>query len=153
MKISPPELQIRSEISEYGCISFARFMDLALYHPDGGFYTQAYRKPYTEDFYTSPVTHPSFGALITLQIFHFWEILGSPINFIILEIGSGRGELADVIEHTSRQLPNDFYKPISFASGRKNEKDLFYFSIDGQMKVKTYTDWALLDSEIVFFKE
>ena len=114
MKISPPELQIRSEISEYGCISFARFMDLALYHPDGGFYTQAYRKPYTEDFYTSPVTHPCFGALITLQIFHFWEILGSPKNFIILEIGSGRGELADVIEHTSRQLPNDFYTSIEY---------------------------------------
>ena len=114
MKISPPELQIRSEISEYGCISFARFMDLALYHPDGGFYTQAYRKAYTEDFYTSAVTHPSFGALITLQIFHFWEILGSPKNFIILEIGSGRGELADVIEHTSRQLPNDFYTSIEY---------------------------------------
>tara|TARA_B100000586_G_C19939269_1_gene354797 strand:+ start:290 stop:550 length:261 start_codon:yes stop_codon:yes gene_type:complete len=50
-------------------------------------------------------------------------------------------------------LPDDFDKPISFASGRKNEKDLFYFSTDGQMKVKTYTDWALLESEIVFVKE
>ena len=50
-------------------------------------------------------------------------------------------------------LPDDFEKPISFSSGRKNEKDLFYFSTDGQMKVKTYTDWALLESEIVFVKE
>ena len=50
-------------------------------------------------------------------------------------------------------LPDDFDKPISFASGRKNEKDLFYFSTDGQMKVKTYTDWGLLESEIVFIKE
>ena len=114
MKISPAELQIRSEISEHGHISFARFMDLALYHPNGGYYTQAYRKPYTQDFYTSPITHPSFGALITLQIFHFWKILGSPKNFIILEIGSGRGELADVIKHTSRQLPNDFYTAIEY---------------------------------------
>ena len=48
------------------------------------------------------------------------------------------------------QLPDDFEKPISFASGRKGEKDLFYWSIDGQMKVKTYTDWALLESHIVF---
>ena len=48
------------------------------------------------------------------------------------------------------QLPNDFDRPISFSSGRKNEKDLFYWSIDGQMKVKTYTDWGLLESEIVF---
>ena len=49
-------------------------------------------------------------------------------------------------------LPDDFEKPISFSSGRKNEKDLFYFSTDGQMKVKTYTDWGLLESEIVLVK-
>ena len=48
------------------------------------------------------------------------------------------------------ELPNDFDRPISFASGRDNEKDLFYWSKDGQMKVKTYTDWGLLESEIVF---
>ena len=50
------------------------------------------------------------------------------------------------------QLPDDFDKPISFASGRKDEKDLFYWSTDGQMKVKTYTDWGLLESEIVLVK-
>ena len=50
------------------------------------------------------------------------------------------------------QLPNDFDKPISFASGRKDEKDLFYFSTDGQLKVKTYTNWGLMESEIVFVK-
>ena len=48
------------------------------------------------------------------------------------------------------ELPDDFDRPISFNSGRKGEKDLFYWSIDGQMKVKTYTDWGLLESEIVF---
>ena len=50
-------------------------------------------------------------------------------------------------------LPQDFDKPISFATGRKGEKDLFYWSIDGQMKVKTYTDWAMLESEIIFITE
>ena len=48
------------------------------------------------------------------------------------------------------ELPADFEKPISFASGRKGEKDLFYWSNDGQMKVKTYTDLGLLESHIVF---
>ena len=48
------------------------------------------------------------------------------------------------------ELPDDFDKPISFASGRKGEKDLFYWSTDGQMKIKTYTDWGLLESHIVF---
>ena len=50
-------------------------------------------------------------------------------------------------------LPSDFDRPISFSSGRKGEKDLFYWSINGQMKVKTYTDWGLLESEIVFVNE
>ncbi len=51
------------------------------------------------------------------------------------------------------KLPKDFDKPISFSSGRKDEKDLFYWSNDGQMKVKTYTDWGLMESEIVFIHE
>ena len=50
------------------------------------------------------------------------------------------------------ELPDDFDKPISFASGRKGEKDLFYWSKNGEMKVKTYTDWGVLESEIVFVK-
>ena len=48
------------------------------------------------------------------------------------------------------QLPEDFDRPISFASGRKGEKDFFYWTTNGQMKVKTYTDWGMLESEIIF---
>ena len=47
-------------------------------------------------------------------------------------------------------LPEDFDRPISFSAGRKGEKDLFYWSRNGQMKVKTYTDWGVLESGIVF---
>ena len=48
------------------------------------------------------------------------------------------------------ELPDDFDKPISFASGRKGEKDLFYYTTTGEMKVKTYTNFGVLESEIVF---
>ena len=48
------------------------------------------------------------------------------------------------------ELPDDFDKPISFASGRKSEKDLFYYSTSGELKVKTYTNYGILESEIVF---
>ena len=51
------------------------------------------------------------------------------------------------------ELPSDFDKPISFASGRKGEKDLFYWTKQGEMKVKTYTDFGILESEIVFVHE
>ena len=49
-------------------------------------------------------------------------------------------------------LPEDFDRPISFSSGRKGEKDFFYWTTDGQMKVKTYTDWGVLESEIIFIQ-
>ena len=51
------------------------------------------------------------------------------------------------------QIPEDFDRPISFASGRKGEKDLFYWTTKGQMKVKTYTDWGVLESEIIFIQQ
>ena len=51
------------------------------------------------------------------------------------------------------KVPEDFDRPISFSSGRKNEKDLFYWSKDGNMKVKTYTDWGIMESEIVFINK
>ena len=50
------------------------------------------------------------------------------------------------------ELPEDFKKPISFSSGRKGEKDLFYYTNKGELKVKTYTDYGILESEIIFVK-
>lgn len=53
----------------------------------------------------------------------------------------------------SLELPKDFKNAISFASGREGEKDLMYVSTDGSLKVKTYTDWGLMESSIVFVKK
>ena len=53
----------------------------------------------------------------------------------------------------SLQLPEDFSTPVSFTSGRKGEKDLFYVTIGGDYKVKTYTDWGILESEILFIRK
>jgi len=51
------------------------------------------------------------------------------------------------------ELPGDFDKPISFSSGRKGEKDLFYWTKNGEMKVKTYTDYGVFESEIIFINK
>ena len=48
------------------------------------------------------------------------------------------------------ELPSDFFSPISFAAGRAGEKDLFYWTKSGDMKVKTYSDWGILEAEIIF---
>jgi hypothetical protein len=82
-------------------------------------------------------------------------ILFFALTVLVLTINSCQSRVVSRWTGTALKLslPDDFEKPISFSSGRKNEKDLFYFSTDGQMKVKTYTDWGLLESEIVFVKE
>ena len=48
------------------------------------------------------------------------------------------------------ELPEDFESAISYSSGRKGEKDLFYYTKSGEMKVKTYTDFGVFESEIIF---
>ncbi len=94
---------IRDEIARHGPIPFARFMDLALYAPDAGYYMRdAERIGARGDYYTSSHLHPLFGELIAEQLMQMIEILGAgPVT--IIEQGAGRGALAfDVVEALAR---------------------------------------------------
>ncbi len=90
---------IREEIDATGRITFARFMDLSLYHPAFGYYMSPIRRPgRSGDFLTAPEMHPFFGLTIARQIVECWDRLGNPNPFTVLEYGSGIGGLAyDVI--------------------------------------------------------
>ncbi|MYH67415.1 MAG: SAM-dependent methyltransferase, partial [Dehalococcoidia bacterium] len=44
-----------------GAMPFERFMELALYHPEHGYYRKAGRIGTGGDFLTSPSIHPMFG--------------------------------------------------------------------------------------------
>ena len=82
--------EIEAEINAYGKITFARFMELALYGQNGYYST---RKSATSDYSTSPQAHPAFGSLIANNLMHMWEKLGSPDQFRVVEIGAGDGTL------------------------------------------------------------
>lgn len=90
-------------IEEQGPITFARFMDLALYHPAEGYYTAPGRDIGPEgDFYTSANVHPLFGTMLAVQLYEMWELLGRPRPFTIVEYGAGTGLLAGDILSTLR---------------------------------------------------
>ena len=74
-------------------------MELALYHPEHGYYLQPDRKPGRPgDFLTAPEMHPFFGLTIARFVHDCWERLDRPTPFTIAEYGSGVGGLAwDVI--------------------------------------------------------
>ena len=99
---------IRAEIDAAGGrIPFARFMELALYHPAWGYYLSPVRRPGRPgDFLTAPETHPFFGITLARQIAECWERLDRPDPFVVREYGSGIGALAwDVIAGLSKEAP------------------------------------------------
>lgn len=100
---------IRQEIAaNAGTISFARFMELALYHPEHGYYLQAERKPGRGgDFLTAPEASAYFGLTLARQMAEFWERLGRPRRWVIREYGAGHGGLAyDIIAGLSDEAPD-----------------------------------------------
>jgi len=97
---SVPELfaRLRAEIARDGPITFARFMEVALYDPDFGYYRSETERPGRGgDFLTAPETHPIFGQAIARQVEELWEMLDRPRPFALLEYGAGSGALAEAM--------------------------------------------------------
>jgi SAM-dependent MidA family methyltransferase len=96
---------IASEIGHRGPISFARFMELALYHPQFGYYMRppdpgTERIGWSGDFYTSSDVHPILGQAMAKQAAQVDALLGYPDPFMIVEMGPGKGLLAQhVLSH------------------------------------------------------
>ena len=99
-----PEAEIRRRIASNGPITFAEYMDVALYHPNGGYYTPD-RDATHRDYYTSPSAHPAFSALIAINLEAMWKALDEPSPFHVVEMGAGSGLMArDITEYTSEHL-------------------------------------------------
>ena len=77
-----------------GAIPFSEYMRLALYG-EGGFYTTGGRAGRRGgDFITSPEVGPLFGTVIARALDAWWNELGSPNQFDVVECGAGPGTLA-----------------------------------------------------------
>jgi SAM-dependent MidA family methyltransferase len=100
-------------------ITFARFMERALYEPELGYYRQLADRPTDAgDFLTAPETHAIFGWTIARRIEQMWADLGEPNPFGLVEYGAGSGTLAIAIleglrrHGSSRLLEAIRYEPI-----------------------------------------
>ena len=70
---------------------------MALYHPMLGFYETGGSAGRTGDFLTSPEVGPLFGAVLARALDAWWEELGQPAPFTVVEAGAGRGALAKAV--------------------------------------------------------
>jgi SAM-dependent MidA family methyltransferase len=98
---------IRDEIARQGPLPFRRFMELALYHPEFGYYRRPH-DPFGKagDFYTAAQLQPVFGILIASCVRSLWNDLGRPSDFTVADLGAGRAEMAEAFSEW-RYVPVD----------------------------------------------
>jgi SAM-dependent MidA family methyltransferase len=107
--------KIVEEIRERGPVSFSRYMELCLYHPELGYYSRlAEQFGKGGDFYTCSDVHAVFGRLLARQFEEMWRVLGSPPQIEVVELGPGRGLFAqDVLDWSQKKFP-DFYNALRY---------------------------------------
>jgi len=106
---NPAEAEILGRIARRGAIPFVEFMELALYHPEGGYYSRpgATTGP-SGDFSTMPDVSPDFGRRLAVQAAEVHERLGGG-PWRLVELGPGRGLMAvDLLEGLARHAPEAF---------------------------------------------
>ena len=112
---------IKEEIqAQNGQISFAKYMEMALYAPGLGYYAAGKNKLGSKgDFTTAPEISPLFGASIVqtlLPVIEHLQNLNLPVQ--ILEFGAGTGALAEsiLIELQSQDIEVDSYSILDLSA-------------------------------------
>jgi len=98
-------------------ISFARYMELAMYHPTAGYYTSNKRRvgrDETADFFTSATFSPVFGELVVAAAVKLLAP-AKPADFVFVEIGAepGAGILRDVSHPFAKYQPISLGQPFT----------------------------------------
>src|ERR1035437_2173891 len=105
---------IRREAAQHGVLSFARFMELALYCPVHGYYETKKDNPGRHgDFYTSVGVGELFGQLLAFQFAEWMEeikTLNPQLSiFNLIEAGAHDGRLAkDILAWLQLNRPKLF---------------------------------------------
>lgn len=96
-------------------ITFAQYMELALYHSQFGYYSSnASQISESGDFLTAPHLATDFGEMLAIQLQQIWEILERPLLFTLVEMGAGTGRLAaQILDYVDRTYP-DFFESIDY---------------------------------------
>ncbi len=131
--------KIRKEIGTKGIVSFARFMELALYAPTLGYYErEAQRVGRTGDFYTSVSVGSLFGELLAFQ-FAEWLADGPRGKCHWVEAGAHDGKLAsDILSHLHQFRPQLFerieYCIIEPSPARQQWQRKLLAAFDGKVR-------------------
>ena len=96
------------KISRLTNLPLDKFIEMALYDKNSGYYMK--RNPFGKegDFTTSPNITRLFSEMIAIWVITFWKSIGSPKKFNLIELGAGNGEMMRVIIDTLKNFPECF---------------------------------------------
>ncbi len=149
--------KIRDEIRQKGRMTFARFMEIALYNPSDGYYTASGdRIGLGGDYYTSPDVHPIFGRLLAKQIIQMETILPRKKPFTVLEMGGGKGllcrDILVALKDASPENPARFHYIVIERSAAMVAKQKGLLASSGLEKSVTWfsgLDKAMTDGPLI----
>lgn len=115
--------RVREEIAASGWISFARYIEIALYAPGLGYYSAGSKKlGKAGDFVTAPEISPLYGQTLARQVL---QVLQGGFEEV-LEVGAGSGALAaTLLEELERsgKLPRNYLILELSADLRERSRD------------------------------
>ena len=71
------------------------------------------------DFITAPNISRLFSEMLAIWIICFWQSLGSPKKFNLIELGAGNGEMMKILIESFRNFQT-FFKSLNFIINKKS---------------------------------
>ena len=107
------------KISKSTSLPLDKFIEWALYDKNSGYYIK--KNPFGKegDFITAPNITRLFSEIISIWAITFWESIGSPKKFNLIELGAGNGEMMRVITETLKNFP-ECYNACNFMIHEKS---------------------------------
>ena len=87
-------------------MTVADYMELALQHPQYGYYRHGDPLGLAGDFTTAPEISQMFGEMLGLWCADMWRQMGAPDHFVLLELGPGRGTLMQDALRATAKIPH-----------------------------------------------
>ena len=86
-------------------LSLDKFINYALYDKNDGYYIK--KNPFGKkgDFITAPNITRLFSEMIAIWIISFWQSLGCPKKFNLIELGAGNGEMMKILIESFKNFP------------------------------------------------
>ena len=95
------------------------FINFSLYNKNHGYYMKKKIFGKKGDFITAPNISRLFSEIIAIWVISFWQSIGYPKKFNLIELGAGNGEMMKIIIESFKNFPS-FFSSCNFLIHEKS---------------------------------